>query len=330
MKNNKHKPIDAVITWVDGNDKNWQKKINKYSTVKLNFDLKKDKKRFNSIGEINIALKSIIKFASFLDNIYLVTDNQIPEGFVELQKLAKTKKINLTIIDHQVIFRGYEDCLPTFNSCSIGCMLYRIPNLAENFIIFNDDTFLMRETKESDFFIDNYPIIRGKWEKFRENRQLRTVFKKIRNKTEIKPAKKRSSFKNFQENSAKLTNIKNTDRYLRRFHTPVCVRKSTLESFFNDNNILKNNIKYKFRNKNQFIISSLSEHLEITKKTYLHKSNAQLTYFRSYKNIFLTKLKLFTFEKNNKKLFMTFQSLEMADKKTLNYILKWIENRISN
>ena len=29
--------IDAVITWVDGNDLNWQKKINKYLKVKKDF-----------------------------------------------------------------------------------------------------------------------------------------------------------------------------------------------------------------------------------------------------------------------------------------------------
>ena len=32
--------IDAVITWVDGNDLNWQKKINKYLKVKKDFSKK--------------------------------------------------------------------------------------------------------------------------------------------------------------------------------------------------------------------------------------------------------------------------------------------------
>ena len=34
--------IDAVITWVDGNDLNWQKKINKYLKVKKHFSKKKE------------------------------------------------------------------------------------------------------------------------------------------------------------------------------------------------------------------------------------------------------------------------------------------------
>ena len=60
---------------------------------------------------------------------------------------------------------------------------------------------------------------------------------------------------------------------------------------------------------------------------YLRKN--QLTYFRSYKNLLVTKLKLYLFILNSDKLFMTFQSLEMADKKSLNYILRWIDKRLS-
>ena len=61
----------------------------------------------------------------------------------------------------------------------------------------------------------------------------------------------------------------------------------------------------------------------------LKSSNKQLTYFRSYKNKYFTIIKLWLFSVNKKKLFMTFQSLEMADKKSFNYITHWIDNRIS-
>ncbi|MDX1719734.1 MAG: Stealth CR1 domain-containing protein, partial [Salegentibacter mishustinae] len=80
--------VDAVITWVDGNDKNWQKKINTYSDSKINFSSENHLKRYNSIGEIDIAIKSIIKFAPFIKNIFLVTDNQSPESFDSLKSLA--------------------------------------------------------------------------------------------------------------------------------------------------------------------------------------------------------------------------------------------------
>jgi len=317
--------IDAVITWVDGSDKQWQENINKYREVKINFDQKKESVRYNSIGEIDIAIKSIIKFAPFIENIYLVTDNQKPDSLYDLQQLAKKKNKNLSIIDHKVIFKGYEFALPCFNSCSIGNMLFRIPNLSEHFIIFNDDTFLMRETKISDFFIDGNPIIRGEWKEFYENQTIRNLYYKVL--AFFGKQKKRAlGFKTFQQTSAKLAGVK---KYVRRFHTPVSVRKSPLEGFFKGNELLSNNIKHRFRHKDQFIISSLSEHLEIKNNTYKYNKNRQLTYFRSYKKTFFVKLKLFWFTKNKSKLFMTFQSLELADDQTLNYIVNWIDRRIN-
>jgi hypothetical protein len=317
--------VDAVITWVDGNDKNWQEKIAAYSNAKVNFSSKEHLKRYNSIGEIDIAIRSIIKFAPFIKNIYLVTDNQTPESFNSLKTLAESKNVNLKLIDHKVIFRGYEEYLPCFNSCSIGSMLFRIPNLSEHFIIFNDDTFIMRETSVDDFFIAGQPIIRGKWKKFNEDRKLRNLYHNVLSYLGKPVNKSGTGFKKLQQNSAKLAQ---TNKYIRRFHTPVCVRKSTLEDFFEKNNILKDNIKYRFRNENQFIISSLSEHLEIKKNTYHYRNNSQLTYFRSYKKVWLTNLKLNLFKQNKNKIFITFQSLDMANDKTLKNILNWLNKKI--
>ncbi|WP_411768122.1 Stealth CR1 domain-containing protein [Winogradskyella sp. A3E31] len=318
--------LDAVITWVDAGDKEWQKRINTYSEKKIDFSKKEQSIRFNSIGEINIAIKSIIKYAPFVKNIYLVTDQQQPDHFESLKQRAESKNIRLKLIDHKVLFRGYENYLPTFNSCTIGSMLFRVPDLSEHFIVFNDDTFLMRETSVSDFFIDGKPIIRGKWKKYNEDRHLRKLYRNFRKLIGIPIKRKTVGFKQFQQTSAKLAGTKN---YIRRFHTPVCVRKSTLEKFFDTNPVLEDNIKYRFRNENQFIISSLSEHLEVKNNTYHYSNVDQLTYFRSYKSLSSVKRKLNRFLKQDHKLFMTFQSLELAEDSILEYILNWIDNRLS-
>lgn len=317
--------IDAIIPWVNGNDKNWQKKLNEYSDIKIDFNKKKESVRFNSIGEIDIAIKSIIKYAPFFKNIFLVTDNQIPDTFETLKALGKSSGINLEIVDHKVLFQGYEDFLPCFNSCSIETLLFRTPNLSEHFVIFNDDFFLMRETKPNDFFINGQPVIRGNWSAFNENRKNRNLFKKLLSLIKRTPAKKNTSFKELQQNGAKLAG---TDKYIRRFHSPYPIRKTTLVNFFK-NYDLSNNIKHKFRNKEQFLIYSLSDHLEIKNNSYIYKKDTKLTYFRSYKNYHLTRLKLYLFDKNKNKAFMTFQSLEMADKKSQKFILEWINKRIN-
>ncbi|WP_424494497.1 Stealth CR1 domain-containing protein [Salinimicrobium sp. GXAS 041] len=318
--------VDAVLTWVDGDDKNWQEKINSYSDSKINFSSENHLKRYNSIGEIDIAIKSIIKFAPFIKNIFLVTDNQSPESFDSLKSLAQEKGIHLELVDHRVIFNGYEEYLPTFNSSSIISMLFRIPNLSEHFIILNDDFFIMKEVSVNDFFINGEPIIRGKWQHFNENRTLRKFYRQVLTFLNIPIKKDKISFKERQQNSAKLAGM---DNYVRRFHTPVSVRRSTLTNFFKNNSLLRENIQYRFRNKKQFLLSSLSEHLEIKNGTFHYRKSSQLTYFRSYKNLWLTKLKLKQFKKDENKLFITFQSLDMANDQILDYILSWIENRLS-
>ncbi len=205
-------------------------------------------------------------------------------------------------------------------------MLFRIPNLSNHFIIFNDDVFLMRKTCITDFFINDSPIVRGKWENYYENKLVRKNYHKILSILGINKRIKTLGFKKFQQNSARLAGTK---KYLRRFHTPVSVRKNTLQNFFyNNNEILEQNIKHKFRNENQFIVSSLSEHLEIKNNSFFYKKDTQLTHFRSYKKHYIVKLKLFLFSINKNKLFMTFQSLEMADEKTQKLILNWVNKRI--
>jgi len=322
----KNIPVDAVITWVNGNDKNWQEKINAYSESKINFSSENHLKRYNSIGEIDIAIKSIIKFAPFIKNIFLVTDNQSPESFDSLKSLAQKKGITLKLVDHKTIFKGFEEYLPTFNSPSIETMLFNIPNLSEHFIMFNDDTFIMRKVSIKDFFINEEPIIRGIWQPFNENRPLRKAYQEILSLLGKPVKKNKYSFKKLQQSSAKLALM---DKYVRRFHTPVCVRKSTLSNFFKEDTLIRQNIQHRFRNESQFLISSLSEHLEIKNNTYHYRNNSQLTYFRSYKNLWLTRLKLKRFKNNPNKLFMTFQSLDMANDEILEYILFWINKRLS-
>ena len=320
-------PVDAVITWVDGNDEKFQEKINNYAKIKIDWSNKKETIRYNSIEEIGIAIQSIINFAPFIRNIFLVTDNQTPNCYKQLKEFNKESSVNLEIIDHKIIFDSFEEYLPTFNSCSIGTMLFRIPNLAEHFIYFNDDTFLMRETKVEDFFRNGFPVVRGKWEKFYEDQRIRKIYTKVVSLFKKTKAVELPGYKKAQQKSAKLLGLK---KYVRRDHTPVAIRKSTVENFFNKNpEIFKNNIQFRFRNENQFIISSLSNHLEIKKNTYYLEENFQLVYFQSYQSLLKIKFKLWWFEVNPKKIFMCCQNLEIANDDGIKLFFNWFNKRLA-
>lgn len=134
-------PIDIVITWVNQNDKKWQKKYIKYSDNQDDSAL-----RYRDYGTLKYVFRSIENYAPWVHHVYLVTDNQVPDWL----ELSDEK---VSVVDHtQIIPQKY---LPTFNSNVIDFHLANIPDLAEHFIYFNDDMFLNAPTKPEDFFAAN-------------------------------------------------------------------------------------------------------------------------------------------------------------------------------
>ncbi|SMX24254.1 stealth family protein [Boseongicola aestuarii] len=152
---------DAVITWVDGADPEHAAKRARYSgeakAPKTNPGAS-ESTRFASLGEIEFCIKLIRKNAPWINTIFLITDAQCP---VWLDS-AERKRLNVKLVDHRVLFRDYEDVLPTFNSITIETLLHRIPGLSERFLYFNDDFFLIRPTSILDFFENDIPKVYGR------------------------------------------------------------------------------------------------------------------------------------------------------------------------
>ena len=122
--------IDLVYTYVDGTDIRLIEKKNKYlkeHDIQFNPNI-----RFESINEIVFSIQTILKFAKWINTIYIVTDNQIPPIQQELISSGK-----VVIIDHKDIIP--HKYLPTFFSDVIESYLHNIPNLTEVFLYNNDD-----------------------------------------------------------------------------------------------------------------------------------------------------------------------------------------------
>lgn len=135
-------PIDVVYTWVDSGDPNWQGKfarhIGRHTTTTHGSEL-----RYLSRDELRYSIRSVLKYAPWVRNIYIVTDDQRPDWFVGNDRIK--------IVDHRDIFPD-PSVLPVFNSHAIESCLHRIPGLAERFLYFNDDVFLGCPTSPEDFF----------------------------------------------------------------------------------------------------------------------------------------------------------------------------------
>ena len=153
-------PIDAVVLWADWSDEKHLSKIVPYLEDKNSIKTPKFRNRFIEINEIQYTIDSLLKYAPYLRNIFLITDEQIP-AFLEKEK-NENKYSKISIVDHKVIFSGYEEYLPTFNSRSIETFMFRIPNLAEHFIYLNDDFFMIDKKQPSDFFKNGFPVLREK------------------------------------------------------------------------------------------------------------------------------------------------------------------------
>lgn len=298
--------IDAVFTWVDGNEPLHKIKMQNYIGNKKSINSKAIKMRFGQINEIEFSVKSIRKYAKFVRNIFIVTDNQTPEFLKESTKEFS----NVFIVDHKTIFEGYEQYLPTFNSRSIETLLYRIPNLSEHFIYLNDDMMLINETKSSDFFIDGFPVLRGKWSE-------KSITKKKKSKDTL-------LHRRGKELASKLIGF---DKIFNIHHTPYPMRKSTFETYFyNNKSILIENIKYKFRDINQFVPQVLANHIELKDKTCIEEKSIAIVYIQSY-SLFkvIKKFIRASFDKN--RLFMCLQSLDQCPKWKLIFIKNWLHKK---
>ncbi|MES2933780.1 MAG: hypothetical protein V4805_09870 [Pseudomonadota bacterium] len=98
--------------------------------------------RYRDNGELRYLLRSIARYWTLQGQIYLVTDQQVPDFIASHPRLH--------IVDHQDIMPDAN--LPVFSSRAIEANLHRIPGIAEHFVAFNDDLFLTRSVGYEDFF----------------------------------------------------------------------------------------------------------------------------------------------------------------------------------
>ena len=151
--------------------------------------------------------------------------------------------------------------LPTFNSNAIEASMHKIKGLSEHFVYFNDDMYLLKPTKPTDFFkkglpcdcMSLYPVIAKQRDGF---------YKKVNNNLEI--INREFKFNDFlKENFSKIISLKQ-GKYLPttlsllhyngfvgfcNFHIPISYLKSTFEQVWQkESDALEKTMSFKFRN----------------------------------------------------------------------------------
>ncbi len=142
MKNDEK--IDFVVLWVDGDDPEWLKQKNEY----LHITGDASKNRFRDCDNLQYLFRGIEKYASWVNKIFFITWGHLPEWL-------NTENEKLRIVKHEEFIP--KEYLPTFNSNVIELNLHRIKDLSEKFVLFNDDLFILKDTKKEDFFKNGLP-----------------------------------------------------------------------------------------------------------------------------------------------------------------------------
>ena len=241
--------IDVVITWVDGDAPEHRAKRAEYGggVVAARDDVG-GQVRYSSVGEIFYCVGSILRFAPWVRKIWIITDNQNPhlEEFVERNFPECTTEIE--IVDHRTIFEGYEEFLPTFNSISIESLMWRIPGLAERYVYFNDDWFIASPIEPTVWFDGGQAVLSATKFSTLAGRFLRW----------IKPRKgghKPFGHKDAMVNAAQRLGA---DHFWHLSHAPQPLLRSWHEAFFAEHpDLLRDNIRHRFREESQFSYVSL-------------------------------------------------------------------------
>lgn len=138
--------IDFVVTWVDDTDKDWQHKRSLYSKERSKSSI--GKTTFREWGTFKYWFRGVEKNAPWVNKIYLVTDHQCP-------KWLNVNHEKIVLVNHDDYIP--EDALPTFNTNAITAQLHKIPGLAQKFVYFNDDMYILNPVKPEDFFFKDLP-----------------------------------------------------------------------------------------------------------------------------------------------------------------------------
>ena len=141
------KSIDFVVPWVDGSDPSWQAEFKKYKGDETLFSDTTDK-RYRDWGLFKYWFRGVEKYAPWVNKVHLITCGHYPDWL----NLDHPK---LNFVKHEDYIP--EEFLPTFNVNPIEINLHRIKELSEKFVYFNDDLFLINDSKPSHFFKNHNP-----------------------------------------------------------------------------------------------------------------------------------------------------------------------------
>lgn len=142
--------IDFVVTWVNSKTPAWEKEFKaakaKYDNLSLEYS---GNNRFREEIDFKFWFRMVEKNCPWVRYIFVITNGEFPEWLNKFSPKIKT------VVHSDYINPG---ALPTFNSNAIELNLGKLPELSENFVLFNDDTYIVKPLNKDFFFKNGLPM----------------------------------------------------------------------------------------------------------------------------------------------------------------------------
>lgn len=206
--------IDFVVTWVDMDDPKWKESFGKFTGKIDNTKNEVSEARFRDYGLLKYWFRGVEKFAPWVRYIHFVTCGQKPDWLDETNP-------KLRLVDHKDYIPN--EFLPVFNSSLIEIYLHKIPDIAEHFVYFNDDFFIINYLTKERFFKNGLP---NDIAAFRHNSGMGMWSKCLKNNVRVinerfdkKEVLKRDHDKWFDPSYGKKANLTKLLRPYRKFVT---------------------------------------------------------------------------------------------------------------
>lgn len=156
-------PVHAVFTWVNGEDEAWRaSKRDTYQRLHGTpyKETPRDPMRApDGRDELYYSVHAVTKFCPWLERVWIVTVRGhrprwlgLGDGDGRAAASAVVNGVLVTVVHHDRVLDPKCTPGPTFNSFAIESHIPHIAQLAEHFIMFNDDFFVGRPMHKSDFF----------------------------------------------------------------------------------------------------------------------------------------------------------------------------------
>lgn len=179
--------IDIVFTWLDPSNLKWIETRNHY---RRKYNIKYDDKRQNNVNELKYSIRCVLKNCNFVNNIYIISNSSVPSWIREEYVEDLTKCVSMSQLDEKnaasnKLIRVISDVTlvghNTYNSNAIELCIHKIKGLTNKFLYLNDDFFIMKPTKLSDFYKDrshlHYDVTKNIIE--RVDKVVHTIMKSI-------------------------------------------------------------------------------------------------------------------------------------------------------